>query len=574
MKRIPAAVKRFKKPVIVVALAIAAFLPLAFTQGNYFEITKNLEIFIALYKELNTYYVDETQPSKLIKTGIDEMLETLDPYTTYISEADIENYRLQTTGKYGGIGALIRKSDDYVIISEPYEGFPADKAGLIAGDKFVEIEGKSAKGKNTEEVSKILKGQPGTDVKVLVKRPQADGSEKDITVNITREEIKIDNIPFAGFVTPGIGYIVLGNFTEKAGKEVRDAFEALKDEDPNMKGVIFDLRGNPGGLLNEAVNVANVFIEKGTEVVSTRGKIEEWEKTFKTLNPPVDTEIPLVVLTNRGSASASEIVSGSIQDYDRGLVIGQKTFGKGLVQTTRSLPYNTKLKVTTAKYYIPSGRCIQAINYAERAEDGSVEKIPDSLKTTFQTQNGRVVYDGGGIDPDIPVEPMKYSQVTNSLVNKRLIFDYATIYKTKHDKIAEPRSFALTDQEFEDFVAHISDKEYDYTTKSEELLQDLEESSKKEKYYEAVKEELAALREDLKHDKNKDIHKNKDEIVELLEQEIVARYYYREGRIEASFDHDEDLKKAIEMLSQPAEYTAILEGAKMYHADEEGIEQN
>ena len=428
---------------------------------------------------------------------------------------------------------------------------------MIAGDKIVEVEGKSAKGKNTEEVSKMLKGQAGTKVNVKISRLQADGSQQEIDLVITREEIKIDNVPFYGMVNDDIGYIRLSNFTEKAGKEVRDAYEELKLNE-NLKGIVFDLRNNPGGLLNEAVNVSNVFIPKNQEIVSTKGKIKEWDKTFKTLNTAVDAQTPLVVLTSKGSASASEIVSGSIQDLDRGVIVGQKTFGKGLVQTTRSLTYNTKLKVTTAKYYIPSGRCIQAINYAERDEDGSVGKIPDSLKTEFRTASGRLVYDGGGIDPDIVLEPTKLSKITYSLLAKNLIFDFATIYKSQHEEITDPRSFKLTDKDYEEFIEFISDKDYDYTTKSEELLEDFQETAQKEKYYDGIKEEFEKLKMSVKHDKNKDIQKHKEEIKELLEEEIVGRYYYRHGRIQAGFDKDPELQKAIEVLLDQTEYQALL----------------
>ncbi len=557
--------KKYRSLVLILGLIFAMTIPMAYTPSSYFEVTKNLEIYISLFKELNSYYVDDTEPSTLIKNSIDHMLKSLDPYTTYISESDIENYRLQTTGKYGGIGALIRTSGDYVIIAEPYKDYPADKAKLIAGDKILEIDDKSAIGKNTDEISKILKGQPGTEVRVKLERLQQDGSYKEMNVKIEREEIKIKNVPFFGMVDEGIGYIRLSNFTEKAGKEVRNALEELQ-ENETLTGVIFDLRGNPGGLLNEAVNVSNVFVDKNQQIVSTRGKIDEWDKSFKTLNPPVDTDVPLIVLTDRGSASASEIVSGSIQDLDRGLVIGQRSFGKGLVQTTRTLPYNTKLKVTTAKYYIPSGRCIQAIDYSDRNDDGSVGKIPDSLRTEFTTSNGRKVYDGGGIYPDVKVEAEKFSKIAQSLITKSHIFDFATIYKTKTSKIAEPNEFHLSEDEFNDFVQFLADKDYGYTTKSEELVEDLEEQSKKEKYFEAISADLTKLKEGLNHDKENDIHKNKDEIVEILEREIVGRYYYREGMIQAGFDDDSEVAEAIKLLKDDQEYTALLSGAKQHES--------
>ncbi|GIV34988.1 MAG: peptidase S41 [Chitinophagales bacterium] len=550
--------KKFRWYVLATAVMGLAFIPLSFTDTNYFEISKNLDIFATLYKELNSYYVDNIEPGKLIRTGIDAMLESLDPYTQFISEADMEDYRLQTTGKYGGIGALIRKIGDWVVVAEPYQGFPAANAGLIAGDKILEIDGISVKGKNTDEVSKMLKGQAGTKVRVKFSRLVAGGTEKESEVMITREEIKIYNVQYAGMVNDAIGYIRLSNFTENAGNEVKEALEKLKQENPSMRALIFDLRGNPGGLLNEAVNVSNIFLPKGQEVVSTRGKVKEWDKTFRTNYPPVDATIPLAVLTNKGSASASEIVAGSIQDLDRGIIVGQKTFGKGLVQTTRPLTYNTKLKVTTAKYYIPSGRCIQAINYAERDSTGSVVRIPDSLKVAFKTVSGRTVYDGGGIDPDIPVEPMKLSNISIALLQNNLIFNYATIYHAEHDQIPPPREFSLTDKEYEKFMAYLADKDYDYTTKSEELLEKFEKSSQEEKYYEGIKEDFLKLKNSVMHDKQKDLIKHKEEIKDLLEEEIVSRYYHRVGRIEKSFESDPDLKAAIEALNDTVRYTALL----------------
>jgi carboxyl-terminal processing protease len=553
-------IKLFRKLfawVAIIALAIGIF---AFSPNtNYFEISKNLDVFATLYKELNTYYVDDVEPGKLIRTGIDAMLESLDPYTNFISEDEIEDYRLQTTGKYGGIGALIRKIDEYVVISEPYENYPAHKAGLLAGDKIVAVDGTQVKGKNSDDVSKMLKGQAGTSVNVLIRRLQADGTEREMTVTLVREEIKLLNVPYYGMINSEIGYIKLANFTENAGKEVRDAMTSLKENNPGMKGVILDVRANPGGLLNEAVNVSNVFIEKNKEIVSTKGKVKEWDKTFKSLNPPVDAQIALAVLINKGSASASEIVAGAIQDLDRGVVVGQKSFGKGLVQTTRPLSYNTKLKVTTAKYYIPSGRCIQAINYAEKDEDGSVKYIPDSLKNAFKTQNGRIVYDGGGIDPDVPVEPAKLSPITLSLLNKNHIFNYATYYRAKKPKLSDAKTFHLTDAEYQDFINYLKDKDYDYTTKTEETLEEFRKIAEKEKYFDAIKTDFEKVKINVQHDKEKDLIKFRDEIQEILEEEIISRYYFGKGRIEASFDNDRDILEALHVLNNQKRYSEILQ---------------
>ncbi len=542
---------------------IAALLPLAFTQSNnYFEISKNLDIYASLYKELNTYYVDEVQPSDLMRQGIDGMLESLDPYTSYISESEIEGYRMQTTGKYGGIGALVRKVDRYITISEPYEGYAANKAGLLAGDKIIEIDGKSVLDKETDDISKLLKGQAGTNVTLLVLRTQADGTEKEFEVVVTREDIKIKNVPYYGMINPETGYIRLSNFTDDAGKEVRDALEDLKSKNPGLKSLVFDLRGNPGGLLTEAVNVANVFVDKNQEIVSTRGKVKEWDKTFKTLNGAVDVNIPVAILVNRSSASASEIVAGSLQDLDRGVVIGQKSFGKGLVQTTRNLPYNTKLKVTTAKYYTPSGRCIQALDYSHKDANGLAAKTPDSLKVAFKTAGGRTVYDGAGIDPDIAVDGKPITKVAASLLTKNHIFNFATIYRAKNPKIAPAKDFRLSDKEYQDFVTYLTGKEYGYSTKSEELLKELETTTKDEKYYDAIAAELTKLKQSVSHDKNNDLVKHKDEIKRLLEDEIVSRYYYSSGRTLVSFNYDEDIKAALKVLNDNGQYKKLLTAQK------------
>lgn len=546
--------KKVLKRISIPLICLVAFINVALVD-DYFEISKNMEIYATLYKELNYYYVDEVDPNKLMREGIDAMLKSLDPYTNFISESEIEDYRFQTTGKYGGVGAIIRQNEDQVIISEPYEGFPAHKAGLRAGDIIVEVDGKNVEDKKTSEVSKLLKGQPGTQVELLIQRPVLN---QKLTVKFTREEIKVENVPYVGMLDKDYGYFRLNSFTQKAGQNVKKALEKLKTENPNLKGVVFDLRGNPGGLLNEAINVSNIFIKKGVEVVSTRSKIKEWDKHYHTLNDPVDTSIPVVVLVNRGSASASEIVSGVIQDMDRGVVLGERTFGKGLVQTTRVLNYNTQLKVTTAKYYIPSGRCIQAIDYSEKNEDGSVSKIPDSLKTEFKTSKGRLVYDGGGIEPDVEVKIPTYGDITATLVINNYIFDYATQYRANHETIPNAKDFHLSDKEFERFVQYLKGKDYSYQTETEELLEDLEETAKEEKYLEAVQEDIEELKLKVKRDKEEDLFKYREEIKELLEQEIVTRYYYQKGRIEASFSRDEEIKKAMEILKDKDKYNQIL----------------
>jgi carboxyl-terminal processing protease len=538
----------------IIAISSILIIGLVSFKGGeaYFEISKNLDLFASVFREINTYYVDDIDAGKLTKKAIDEMLNQLDPYTNYISEAEAEDFRVQMTGQYGGVGAMIGVKGDYVMITDPYEGYPAQKEGLMAGDLIVEIEGKSTKGKNSGDVSKMLKGQPGTKVKIMIRR---DG--KDLEKNLTREEIKMKNVPYYGMINNETGYIKLAQFTNDAGKEVADALEALK-KNSGIKNVILDVRGNPGGLLHEAINIVNVFIPIGQEVVSTKGKVSEWDKTYRTLNQPVDLELPMVVLTSRGSASASEIVSGALQDLDRAVVVGQKTFGKGLVQSTRPLNYNAQVKITTAKYYVPSGRCIQALDYSHRNEDGSVGNMPDSLKKEFKTKNGRKVYDGGGVDPDIVVPTKNYSQIAQSLMSKLLVFDFATQYRNKNASIAEAKDFKISEADFEDFKKFITDKDYGYTTSTEKSLDEFKKKAEEEKYFDAVKLQYESMKKELQHDKKADIEKNKEEIKLLLEEEIAKRYYFQKAHYEAAFDHDEDILEALKVLADKNKYESIL----------------
>jgi len=540
--------------IIIVAIAATSFFSISFVD-NDFEIAKNLDIFATLYRELNDNYVDEIKPGELIKTGIDAMLESLDPYTNFISESDLEDYKLMTTGQYGGIGAMIHSINDSVVVSDPYEGFPAQKNDLRAGDIILEINDKPTKGKSTSDVTDILRGQPGTTVKILFKR---EGEAKPIEKTIERAEIKIDNVSYFGMVDATTGYIKLSNFYQDAGKEVKNAFLKLKEQ--GMTNCILDLRDNGGGLLNEAVNIVNIFVDKGITIVSTRGKVKDRNTFHRSLNPAIDENIPLVVLVNRGSASASEIVTGAVQDLDRGVIIGERTYGKGLVQNVVPLSYNTKLKVTIAKYYIPSGRCIQAIDYSQKNEDGSVAKIPDSLKVAFKTKNKRTVYDGGGIEPDIYLEPFKYSNISISLVTKYLIFNYVTKYRILNPSIPAAKDFVITDEIYNNFISYVSDKDYDYTTKSEQSLKDLKTNAEKEKYYDDIKIEYEALKTKMIHNKKADLEKFKDEIKELLKEEIVSRYYYQKGRLEASLSNDQEVNKALEVFKNTNTYKGILDG--------------
>ncbi|MBN8701719.1 MAG: S41 family peptidase [Bacteroidetes bacterium] len=553
MKNIFSFVKKTKHFFIGLLIGASVISSFAFVD-DYFEVSKNLDIFATLYRELNVYYVDETKPGDLMKKGIDSMLESLDPYTNYIPESDIEDYRYMTTGQYGGIGSLIRQKDEYVVVSEPYEGYPAQKADLRAGDIILEVNGVSVKGKKTDEISKLLKGQPGTSAKLLIKR---EGEAATIEKTIVREDIKVKNVSYYGMINENSGLIKLTGFTENAAGEVKSAFLELK-KNPNFKYLILDLRGNPGGLLKEAVDIVNLFVEKGTDIVNTKGKIKEWDKSHKATNNPIDTEIPIAVLVDRGSASAAEIVSGAIQDLDRGVIIGQRTYGKGLVQQTRPLSYNAQLKVTVAKYYIPSGRCIQALDYAHRNEDGGVDKIADSLITAFKTKNNRIVYDGGGVKPDISMDDKKYSNISATLSSKGLIFDFATQYRIKNPTIKSPKEFTLSDSEYELFVKSLEGKDYEYTTLSESALKEFKEDAEKEKYYESIKLEYEALKNKIASNKKEDLKTYKQEIKELLESEIASRYYYQTGRLESSLKYDVEAKEAIALLNDKAKYSGIL----------------
>lgn len=540
---------------VPVAAGLAFF---SFRQDDrLFEIARNLDIYATLFKELNAYYVDDVNPNRLIKSSIDAMLRQLDPYTVYYAEDDIEDYMTMTTGKYNGIGALVNTTDGKHVVMMVYEDTPAQKAGLMLGDEIIKIDGVDLSTRSDSDPGKLLRGQTGSSAKLLVKRY---GQKNPVELTVTRDIVKMTNVPYYGMINDEVGYIDLKDFTATASREVRNAFQELKGK--GMKKVVLDLRENPGGLLNMAIEISNIFIPKGEEVVSTKGKVTEWNKTYSAYNPALDTEIPIIVLTNNRSASAAEIVAGVIQDYDRGVLVGQRTYGKGLVQTTRDLSYNTKMKITTAKYYIPSGRCIQAIDYSHRNDDGSVGKVPDSLMTAFTTRNGRTVYDGGGILPDIVVEKESYSPLAASLVRKRLMFDYAVKYHAEHASIKPAREFSLTDAEYQEFTKWLKDKDYDYTTQVEKDLNDLEASAKKEKSIDGIQEQLKSLRAKLSHNKENDLQLRKAEIKNLLEEEIVKHYYLEKGMKEASFAKDAEMKAALDLFKDMNRYQGLLKGKK------------
>lgn len=535
----------FGAAALVAILSLAAsFSPVG---DKFFEISRNIEIFANVYRELNTNYVDEIDPGKLMRTGIDAMMNSLDPFTNYISEADIESYRLTTEGRYNGIGASSEKIGDYVTITELYQGFAADKAGLKVGDQIIAVDGKDAKGKDPEALNEILRGFPGTSVMLTIRRP---GRSDDFKVSLVRAEVDVPNVPFSGIVGDHIGYINLSVFTQDAGRNVAEALKKLKAEDPQLKGVILDLRGNGGGLLHEAVNVCNVFIGKDMLVVTNRGKIKEQDRAFNTFMPATDPDIPLAILIDKKSASASEIVSGAMQDYDRGVLLGQRSYGKGLVQNFMEVGYNARVKVTTAKYYIPSGRCIQSVEY----KNGEPVDIPDSRRTRFTTRNGRTVLDGGGITPDIPLKQPADEPIVKALVQQHLIFDFATQYCMNRPSIDSVDQFRFTD--FDAFLRFLESKNFQYETESEKTWREFKEKAAKDGY--RLQSEIAAIEQNIRNAKRTALAGYKDVILDLIEREIAGRYYYKNGKIRMTLRNDTEVTEAKKVLLDQTRYNSTL----------------
>lgn len=547
-------IQRLKKPIVFIPLVLVLLVgTIAFQVKNdkLFALAKNIDIFATLVRELDSYYVDEIDPDKLVTIGINAMLEELDPYTEYIPEEESADFRMLTTGEYAGIGALIGNRGEGNMILMPYTGFPAQTSGLRIADFILKIDSIDVSKKPTSEVSELLKGPANTSLSIKVLR------DKDtLDFSLIRKKITLKNVPFYGKIDDKTGYIKLSDFTTNASTEVRNALVNLKAQ--GAEKLILDLRDNPGGLLNEAVEIVNLFIPKGKEVVKTLGKLQNVNYTYKTTKTPIDKDIPLVVLINERSASAAEIVAGALQDYDRAVLVGRKSFGKGLVQTTIPLTYNAQVKVTTAKYYIPSGRCIQAIDYAQTRENGSVTTVPDSLRKAFKTANGRIVRDGAGIEPDDLVEEVTYAPISYTLVAGNHVFDFATQYFYKHQSISDPMTFTISDSDYESFKKFLEGKEYDYTTYVEKSVQDLEKYAEKEDYFQEIKSQLDAIKAKVNHSKENDLDTHKEEVKKILSEEIVSRYYFQEGMIEAGLDQDPAIELAKSYLSDPVKSSKVL----------------
>lgn len=543
----------YKKGKIIIGVGLIAILSFSF-KNDLFQVSKNLDIFASVYRELNINYVDEVNSAKLIRTGIDAMLENLDPYTEFVPESEIEDYKMKyVSTQYGGIGAGVIHRDGKVFISEPFEGYPAQLSDIRAGDEIISINGQLLKGKTNDQISLLLKGPKETPLTIKLLR-----DNQSIEKEIKRADIKQSNVTYYGMLENNVAYIKLDKFLENSAQEVKDALIDLNKNNPS--GLILDLRFNGGGILQEAVKIANLFVDKNVEVVSQKGKNPEKTINYKTFLSAMEPDLPLVVLINGRSASASEIVAGSLQDLDRAVVIGQRSFGKGLVQQTFNLPYNSLVKVTVAKYYTPSGRCIQSLDYTHRADDGSVGKFSDSLITEYKTRAGRSVYDGSGIYPDIKIEPYKYHPITQILVSRYHIFDYATQYHKNHKTITPAATFKLSDTDYADFVKFLNGKDFKYQTSAEHVMTNLKEEAEEDAQFNAIKSEYEALNNKIASSKTNDLTLYQPEIKRVLESEIIQRYQFEKGRILQSFQYDNELKKASEILKNKQMLTAVLSG--------------
>ncbi|QHS55352.1 S41 family peptidase [Mucilaginibacter sp. 14171R-50] len=551
-------ISKYKKPAMYVG-GLALVISIWSFNDDLFQISKNLDVFASVYKEVNINYVDDINSAKLIKTGVDAMLQGLDPYTEFVPESEIEEYKLHyVSTQYGGIGASIFLRDKKVYVSDVFEGFPAQKADIRQGDQMLKINDIDLEGKTNDQVSQLLKGSKGAVIKLLMKRE----GEAPVAKSLTRDEIKQPNVVYSGMVAGNMGYIKLNKFLENSADEVTSALISIKKNNPS--GIILDLRSNGGGILQEAVKIVNLFVQKDVQVVSQKGKIKEKNFTYSTVATPLEPNLPLVVLVNGRSASASEIVAGALQDLDRAIIIGQRSYGKGLVQQTFNLPYNSLVKVTVAKYYVPSGRCVQELDYTHRKDDGSVIKVADSSIHEFKTKNGRSVYDGSGIYPDIFIKQDRFANITQALVSKLLIFDYATKYRNTHPAPINPKTLTLTDQDYADFIKYLDGKNYTYSTISEKMLNSLKTEATKEKQFSQIQAEYDALKAKMASSKQNDLQLHKDEIKQVLENEIASRYAYERGRYEANFKYDKELAEAVKTMQDKPQMASILNGVGDY----------
>ena len=524
---------------------------------RYYDINKNIDIFNSVLRELDLFYVDSIEVNKLVQGTINSMLTRLDPYTEYYAEENMGDLQFLTTGEYAGIGAIISYHNGQVIINEPYEGLPADKAGLKAGDAILEIDGEDMRKSTVKQVSDKLKGIPGTVLKLTIQRP---GEKNQRKLSIAREKIEMDPITYAGMVNKETGYLHYGSFTANSAERVKETVTGLKQQ--GATSLILDLRGNGGGILDEAVDVVNLFVPKGEEIVSTKGKVKQWDRSYHTQSQPLDEIIPIVVLIDTGSASASEIVAGSLQDLDRAVIVGNRSFGKGLVQTPRDLPYGGNIKITTSKYYIPSGRCIQALDYSHRNPDGSVARVPDSLTNIFKTRSGREVRDGGGITPDIVIPQETGGTITYYLMTENIVFDFVTAWMQKEKEVAPPESFRLTDADYDDFREFVKRKNFKYDQLSERSLEQLRSIMEFEGYMNAASAEYKALEAKLQPNLDRDLELFKEQIRKLIESEIVQRHYYKKGVLIHQLSDDKVFEKALELLSDLRTYQSLLQPKK------------